>query len=315
VTRPIGHLWVNPDGVIGVGDAYAEHVALYNRYVDQLVSLRDRYGSAWGDDDMGKEFSTKFLQGLDNLEALVGGIRGTLDYTAEGLRQSGKLYREADEDAREVGERLARDFESLDTPVARKAVMNRLVEPAEGEQTPVFRSRMAVQARLLRPDEEPGEEGDGSKVFLRSRRLATEEPVEDFAALEPMQHGVLARGELLEPMEALEPLTPATPAISSLLSKPEYTTAYVGGEPLPEGYRLQALNPFDDGTSRVDANLYESVTPLAGTPVTTPQGQVIDPEGRHFFVVRDNPAVDPTAPGYQPLYLSYSADGTPTPLF
>jgi hypothetical protein len=310
VTRPIGHLWVNPDGVIGVGDAYAEHVALYNRYVDQLISLRDRYGSAWGDDDMGKEFSTKFLQGLDNLESLVGGIRGTLDYTAEGLRQSGKLYREADEDAREVGERLARDFESLDTPIARKAVMNRLVEPAEEEQaTPVLRSRMAVQGRLLRPDEEPVAEGDGSRTFLRSRRLATEEPVEEFAALEPMQSGVRVRGALLEPLE------PLTPAISSYMSKPEYTTAYVGGEPLPEGYRLQALNPFEDGTSRVDANLYESVTPLAGTPVTTPQGQVIDPEGRHFFVVRDNPAVDPTAPGYEPLYLSYSADGTPTPLF
>jgi hypothetical protein len=57
------------------------------------------------------------------------------------------------------------------------------------------------------------------------------------------------------------------------------------------------------------------VTPLAGTPVTTPQGQVIDPDGRHLFVVKENPAVDPTAPGYQPLYLSYSADGTPTPLF
>ena len=107
----------------------------------------------------------------------------------------------------------------------------------------------------------------------------------------------------------------AMPAISSYSMTPEYSTAYVGGRPLPQGYQLISLNPFADGSTRVDANLYDSVTPLAGTPVTTPDGKPISAGTGQLFVVKENPAVDPTAPGYQPLILSYAPDGTPTPIF
>jgi hypothetical protein len=226
VTQPRGRLSVNPEGVVNVGDAYDEHVRIYDNYLTQLASLRERYAKAWGDDDMGKQFSTKFLAGLDNLEGLIGGVRGTLQYTSEGLRQFGKAYAEADESALEVGHQMAADFDSL---------------PAGGS-------------------------------------------------------------------------SPAVPAISSYRMTPEYASARVGGEPLPEGYRLQALNPFPEGTTRVDANLYESITPLAGTPVTTADGRPLDPEDGQFFVVKENAVADPTAPGYQPLFLSFGPDGTPTPL-
>ncbi|WP_306215250.1 WXG100 family type VII secretion target [Actinoplanes sp. RD1] len=419
MTRPTGYLSVNPDGVISVGDAYAEHAELYNQYLAQITSMRERYASAWGDDDMGKEFSTKFLEGLGNLEDLVGAVKGTLAYTSEGLRTSGKEYREADEAAQEAGEKMARDFDSsLNGPplarrslpagevqtgevqplmLARKAV---LAETVPAEKTQLRQARTAVRGKVA---EEPVFEGDENEAVLTPARnmragvafegvppleegeqqpllarqrvagvlregeplevtqaavrtrgalLPAGEPVPGEAPLmrgvlargevtvgetttpgeAPLMRGVLARGEVIEPGETTTPeeplrsrvlaptesfsaVQPAMPAISSFMMMPEYATAYVGGEPLPEGYRLQALNTFEDGSARVDANLYDSVTPLAGTPVTTPEGKTIDPEGRQFFVVKDNPAADPTAPGYQPLVLSYSADGTPSPLF
>ncbi|WP_230533958.1 hypothetical protein [Salinispora arenicola] len=83
---------------------------------------------------------------------------------------------------------------------------------------------------------------------------------------------------------------------------------------MPEQYQVVAFNPFPDGSVRVDVNLYDAIVSLDGAVVTDPNGQPLDPQGGRFFVVVDNPDVDPTAPGYEPLYLGYAADGTPFPL-
>ncbi|MCM4078055.1 hypothetical protein [Paractinoplanes hotanensis] len=342
MTQPRGRLFVDPDGVVSVGDAYDEHVQMYDTYLANLVALRERYANAWGDDDMGRQFSTKFLDGLDNLEGLIGGVRGTLSYTSEGLRSFGKAYAEADESAREVGLRMAGDFEESFAPKTRHALAAR-VEPAqtvegeplpglqptrmrgaaraeefaEGELRPAFLSRRAAIA----PIKGDHVEGERQPAFLSGRATLT--PVEGFVESE-LQPAFISERAAIEPIEGeslpafapstLTPASPMMPAISSMMLKPEYAEARIGGEPLPPGYRLQALNPFPDGTTRVDANLYESITPLAGTPVTTADGRPIDPEGRQLFVVRENPAADATAPGYQPLVLSYAPDGTPSPL-
>lgn len=112
-----GRLWVDPQAVSCVGDTYEEHVQIYHRYLSQLTSLRQRYATSWGTDDLGNQFSRAFLAGIDNLEKLVEGIKGTLEYTATGLHQSGKLYRDADDAAHEVSTTMARTFEAtLTTP-------------------------------------------------------------------------------------------------------------------------------------------------------------------------------------------------------
>lgn len=318
-TNPGGRLWVNPDGVEGLGNTYDSHVELYENYLGQLTSLRARYAKAWGDDDMGQQFSTKFLQGLDNLEAIIGGVKGTLKYTAEGLREGGKAYREADEAAAEVGTKMARDFDDLEKPVfksARHAVEGKVLEPTESTPLVYGTARHAVRGRLLEPAETAQHAVEGRRLEpTKSARHAVEGRL-----LEPAE---TTRRAVLEPDESTPQLfaaariqaTAAMPAISSYSARPEYTTAYVGGRPLPEGYQLISLNPFEDGTTRVDANLYDSVTPLAGAPVTTPDGTPIDGGAGRLFVVKPNAAVDPAVPGYQPLILSYAPDGTPTPIF
>jgi len=114
VTMPEGRLWVNPEGVTAVGDSYLGHSALYEKHVRRVQSLRARYADAWGDDEMGREFAKKFLAGLDDLEDLLGGVRGTLDYTASSLRLAGKSYRDADDSALELAHGLAAS--TADTP-------------------------------------------------------------------------------------------------------------------------------------------------------------------------------------------------------
>ncbi|AGL14096.1 WXG100 family type VII secretion target [Actinoplanes sp. N902-109] len=336
MSQPHGRLWVNPEGVVRVGDAYSQHVDIYQRYLDQLTSLRQRYADSWGDDDMGNQFSQKFLGGMDNLEKLVGGIKGTLDYTAKGLQESGKLYRQVDDEAGEAGHKMARDFETnlptgqAHAPLARtEATVTEAapMKPLLREATPLLAEEHGVRRLAMRAEErplQPTEQGTLRPMLREAvRSVDPNDPEPVRSVREPLQREVVrsVNPNDPEPVRSVrEPLQPtfsvsrAMPAISSYMSKPEYATAYVGGEPLPQGYRLEALNPFEDGSTRVDANLYDSITPLAGTPVTTPDGRPIDPEGRQFFVVKQNPTVDPTTPGYEPLLLSYAPDGTPTPL-
>lgn len=269
-----GRIWVDPEGVSALGERYADHAAIYDDYLRRLRALRVRYADAWGDDDMGREFSQKFLSGLDNLENLVGGVKGSLEYTAAGLRESGKMYREVDDDARTAGYKMGYDFSNL--------TVN-------------------------------GGGGGGGSATPLERRSGT--------PLEPLTKptlGTPAEASLASPAEPLLPTTngfvAATPAISSYVERPEFRTALVGGQPLPSGFRLEALNPMPDGTTRVDANLYDSVSPVVYTSVTTPDGTAIEPDGHQFFLVKDNPHADPLAAGYRPMYVSYTADGSATPL-
>ena len=117
MSLPSGRLWVNPEGVTAVGDSYRNQAALYERHLRHIQMLRAHYADAWGDDDMGKEFSKKFLSGLDNLENLLAGVRGTLDYTATALRAAGTSYRDADDVAGELAHGLnARLTETTQLP-------------------------------------------------------------------------------------------------------------------------------------------------------------------------------------------------------
>ncbi|MET7747695.1 hypothetical protein [Micromonospora sp. NPDC005367] len=115
--------------------------------------------------------------------------------------------------------------------------------------------------------------------------------------------------EPLSPMIEARPLTSMTPAMSSYVADPSYATASVNGQPIPAGHHLQAFAPLPDGSVHLDVNVYDSVTPVGDTPVTDAGGQVLDPGDRRFFVVKNNPDVDPTVPGYQPRYVSVAADG------
>jgi hypothetical protein len=321
VSEVSGRVWVDPEGVSSLGDRYADHAATYDEHLRRLQALRVQYKDAWGDDDMGKEFSQRFLSGLDNLENLVGGVKGTLEYTAEGLRSSGKSYREADDDAHAAGYKMAHDFANF---TATGGGGSDSSEPLSA-RTPSVPNRESAESPLkprsgtpLEPATEALLPTSGTPMEPRTEALL--KPTAGIP-LEPRTGALLkpTAGTPLEPRtEALSPTTSsfvaATPAISSYVEQPEFRTALVGGQPVPEGFRLQALNPMPDGTTHVDANLYDAVSPVVYTPVTAADGSSIDPGDRQFFLVKDNTHADPTANGYRPMYVSYTADGRATPL-
>ncbi|UQU64517.1 hypothetical protein COUCH_37145 [Couchioplanes caeruleus] len=341
--EPRGQMWVDPEGVVQLGDSYAEHGALYEGYITQLEQLRSRYGKSWGDDDMGQAFSQRFLEGLDALDGIIGSVKGTLTYTSEGLRQSGHLYRKTDEEAAEMGHYLAGNFDNLP-----QGVFNRREALQEGETPRLARTRL--NARVV-SNRAPNTELEASQPVFRTAgegrfvppegRLSRLEPRRAYKSVRPGEEdeelprarlmpaeAVVASVEPVEgPMSPLLPtveasfpaqrgkLRPAMPAISAYYQQAGWQGARIDGVPLAEGYQLRGLTTFPDGTTRIDANLYQSITPITpGHTITDADGQPITaPEGP-LYVVKDNPSVDPTAPGYEPFFVSFAPDGTAVPI-
>jgi hypothetical protein len=307
-----GRLYVDPEGVVSTGRNYGEHVHIYDGHLTETEDLRLRYADAWGDDEMGSAFSTRFLAGMDHLDGLVGGVRGRLAYTSEGLVQFGHAYQVADEDAADVSHRMLADFGAPAEP------------PLDQARTPLQPTRaLAVHAE---PDDGTGPppsdtlrrlEPTRSSILLEAAPVGV--PAEAAPAGVPAEATPVGVPAEAAPSEAVSselttfqrseralPSEPAIPATSTSLSFP---AAHVNGGPVPSGQHLVAFNPTADGMVRIDGNLYDAVVPVAGTSVTQPDGQPVDPTGRLFFLVRDAPPVDPAAPGYRPLVLTYGPDG------
>lgn len=322
MTNPGGRLWVNPEGVVSVGDTYAEHVALYDRYLKQVALLRERYGNSWGDDEMGTEFSAKFLAGLDNLEGLLKGVKATLEYVSEGLRSSGVLYRTVDDEATEVSRTMAIDFdEHLSSPLVRfhNPEGQRLVDAPVAD--PGRDKPDVPKLALLRTDGPPDPPPPNAERRPLRKLLPIGQDGTTLAGDPPLVRAHIApEGVPLGDPFKLTPSRPAEPPlvippISAMVMSTDYHTAHVDGVPLAEGYRLQGFVTLPDGTVRLDLNRYEVVLPAGQLTVTTPDGHPITPGDDHqLFVVKDDPNVDPTAPGYRPLYVAFAPDGTPTPL-
>ncbi len=274
MNSPAGRLWVDPEGVVLVGDGYAEHAALYQNYLNELDALRSRYANSWGDDEMGVQFSQAFLGGIDNIEGVIGGVKGRLVFAGEGLRENGRRYGVVDDEAQEVSHSMRQDFDShLSLAYSEEGVAG----SGEGFAKPLFPSVV----RAMPPEEGMPDPGEG--------------------IVEPPLQPVFVR--------ATNPDTSVSLASSPYLVVPDSLSVLVDGEPLPEGSRLVAFRPFPDGGVRVDVNLYDSIMPVDDALITDGDGQVLDSGGGRFFVVVEDPDADPTEPDYQPLVVSYPDNG------
>ncbi len=291
-SHPGGPLWVDPEGVSALGDGYAEHAGQYDAYRRQLEDLRARYAPAWGDDSIGDQLKQPFDQVMDTVGSILEGVGGNLDYTAKGLQGSGKAYRQADDDAAKAGHAIKAEFEQL---------------PSKPGSAPLERMRVEeapMALERMRAVEEP-------RALVRMRAMQAPFAMERVRRVEaPL---ATERGEVL-PLESRKPAT-MTGLTSAMALYPG--GVHIDGSAVPPGYDLQSLTTLPDGTSRVDANYYDAIVPLGtGRTVTGPDGKPIDAPGDQFFLVRlkDSTAFDPTAPGYQPMIVSFSPDGTAVPV-
>ncbi|WP_416901399.1 hypothetical protein [Micromonospora echinospora] len=328
MNQPHGHLWVDPEGVISVGDSYAQHTARYHECLRRLNLLRSRYETAWGDDEIGNQFRQQFGQTMDGVEGAILTVLGYLEYAAVGLRVSGEGYQQADEDATVGSRMIAEEFATLPLrPAAGDGV------PAEHAQRvplePVSGQVQHAGYALRRPvDGEPGQLT--SRLAVAGKLLPTEEaaPRQELQRDgKPLLRGVRVAGPVIDPDSVEAPTrflasripaesTAMSPAISAF-RRYDSTGVLVDGDPVPEGYELRTLTTFPDGTSRIDANGYDSIIPLGTRTPVTADGHPVDGDGDQFFLLKpkENATVDPTAPDYRPLLISFDPDGAATPLF
>ena len=337
MSPPDGTLWVDPEGVSSVGDSYAEHADHYKKYLAEIADMRIRYQGAWGNDDMGKAFSAKFLAGMDSLEGVVKGVLGGLEYTAEGLRGGGKSYREADDGAADAAKMLSRRMGAGAKPTAsppsgagagdvgltprtRAAATtaggtSEGAEAHDGKLTPPSPdvSTAAIPAgtvtdgptapHTLDTAATPaGVVSDGAEA--RDGKLTP--PIPDVSAA-ATPAGALTDGPTPGPCAtgAMTTGAPAAREVSAHRVDPAYAEAHVGGKPIPDGYHLRAFIPVSDGSVCLDASPYDSISPLDSGTVTDPDGRKLDPGEGRFFLVQDNPIADASTPARQPLYVEF----------
>jgi hypothetical protein len=267
-----GKIYVDPDGLKKAGEHYGDHAATYAGQLAGLQVLRSSYQGCWGDDEMGKQFEQTFVAGLDNAEAVLKGSHARVRYVAESLQHGSDGYTEADDDARDAGERLLLSTQS--EPPARPGTRAEPA-PADGD-----RSVAAVFTGL----------GQGIDIGKPAVPVSGGEPVPSHD------------GPVQPPAVTAEPRRSSPPTSDEV---PEVAGARVHGRPVAKGHRVVALTADPDGTVTYDANRYDSVMPLPGSAVTS-HGEPV-PGDLQFFVVRDNPHADPTAPGYRSVPVAVAA--------
>ena len=289
MSPPDGTLWVDPEGVSSVGDSYAEHADHYKKYLAEIADMRIRYQGAWGNDDMGKAFSAKFLAGMDSLEGVVKGVLGGLEYTAEGLRGGGKSYREADDGAADAAKMLSRRMGAGAKPTA---------SPPSGAGA----GDVGLAPRTRAAASTTGGTSEGAEAH--DGKLTPPTPDVSTAATPA---GALTDGPTPGPCAtgAMTTGAPAAREVSAHRVDPAYAEAHVGGKPIPDGYHLRAFIPVSDGSVCLDASPYDSISPLDSGTVTDPDGRKLDPGEGRFFLVQDNPIADASTPARQPIYVEF----------
>jgi hypothetical protein len=285
-----GPLWVDPEGVGQVGDRYAEHAGQYDGYHQKLQDLRTRYAPAWGDDSIGDQLKQPFDQVMDTVDGMITGVHANLDFTAKGLQGSGKAYRQADDDAARAGHTLRTEFEQLPT----KPGSPPLEERARVEEAPVALERVRANKAPMALE----------RVRTNKAPVALERACRVEAPLATQRETVFVKSQKPATMSGLTSAMALYPG-----------GVQIDGTAVPPGYDLQSLTTLPDGTSRVDVNQYDAIVPLgAGHTLTGPDGKPLDTHNGQLFLVRLKDSFDPTAPGYQPMVVSFSPDGTAVPV-
>jgi hypothetical protein len=162
-------LSVDPNGVIQTGRAYTAGGQLLRAYQRLLNQLRSTYSGSWGDDDLGQQFSQKFLDGLDTLERIVTGIGDSLDFGGEGLAAGGKAYQHAEDEATEAGDKLYQALLPLGQQPPQAATA--LLGQEEQEQQVPQQPRRATRAlRRLATSSQPNEPSRPPEISLSGRK-------------------------------------------------------------------------------------------------------------------------------------------------
>ncbi|MCO8275481.1 hypothetical protein M1L60_33350 [Actinoplanes sp. TRM 88003] len=356
MSPPSGHIYVDPEGLKRAGEAYDDHAQYYDHQLRNVQGLRSTYDGCWGDDEMGREFATSFLAGLDGAEAVLKGSHAHVRYAADTLADSGTDYRDTEDGAVDAGTRLIALAEPGPPPPISPGpppptTLANQPSPAAADENPIPQEYFGkpqipaspVQGGAANLSLSTDPTGDTTPLTMRDGEKADGLiPSEHFGTPQtpasPTHGGPLnliaepggetpARspygGEVEAPVHTAAPLGPghgphegdvqtpgagAAPLAPGHGGAPEISAPHYNGQPLEDGVRMVALAPEPDGSFVFDANRYDSVTPVSQSAVSGAQGQPIPGDGLRFFLVRENPDVDPDAPGYRSLPITLRPD-------
>jgi len=122
---------VDPRTLIEMAEPYRSAAIRFGRLSRRARDMNARYRNAWGHDDLGNNVEPIFSQMFAVIEGGTESIEKDLTYHGDGLRRTGMLYAEADDDASQTARSLDAAFIPLreGTPATRAS-------PATDDRTP-----------------------------------------------------------------------------------------------------------------------------------------------------------------------------------
>lgn len=98
---------VDPDRLMKMSGPYHETAARFDELRRRAEQLRAQYQNAWGSDDIGNQVGPYFSQVLTAIEDTAGSTRDDLIFHGDGLRNTGRFYADADDDALDSAQSLS----------------------------------------------------------------------------------------------------------------------------------------------------------------------------------------------------------------
>jgi uncharacterized protein YukE len=304
------NFWVDPDALERHARPYEEAADGFDALSARLNELLARYPHAFGQDDLGQQFSSSFNQGVDAIKDRIHLVSQRMAYIGDGLRASAQGYRQAEDSAQDVSTKLNSLFQTDPNDQQTNANGNQKAVPppdADGTQ---------ATARTL-PN---GQEVDSSK---------STDPRDDTLAASPR---IVPNGKEVGPSEdgtlredTPKVLTASPPPADNPVPGPvegDFMTSrtfappatgdgviQIDGMAVDDDLHLIGANEILDGKVRLDVDQYGAIIPLGPDRSVTLDGVPVPLAGdQQFFLVKDAPTGSPqNGPGN---VVEFSRDGS-----
>ncbi|MEU5941294.1 hypothetical protein ABZ807_19375 [Micromonospora sp. NPDC047548] len=302
------NFWVDPDALERHARPYEEAADGFDKLSTKLDELLARYPHAFGQDDLGQQFSSSFNKGVDGIKDRIDAVSQRMAYIGDGLRVSAQSYRQAEDSAQDVSTKLNSQFHSDPNDQQTNSNGNqKAVSPPDADSTqatartlPTGKSvdssknadlqddTLAASPRFVPDGKEVGPSEDGT--------LREDTPKDgDLKDRDPKGSGPHEKVLTASPPPADDPVPGQVEGdfMTSRTFAPPATgdgVIQIDGVAVDDDFHLIGANEILDGKVRLDVDGYESIIPVGTDRSVTIDGVPVPVAGdQQLFLVKDAP--------------------------
>jgi hypothetical protein len=271
------NFWVDPDALERHARPYEEAADGFDKLSASLDELLARYPNAFGQDDLGQQFSSSFNKGLDGVKDRIDRVSQRMAYIGDGLRVSAEGFREAEDSAQDISTKLNSQFHIDPNDHQNNSNGNqKSVSPPDGGST-------QATARALPSGKEVGPSEDGTlrEDTPKDGDLKDSGPHDKVLTASPPPADNPMPGQVEGDFMTSRTFAPSATGDGVI---------QIDGVAVGDDLRLIGANEILDGKVRLDVDGYESIIPIGADRSVTVDGVSVPvPNDQQLFLIKDAP--------------------------